>query len=169
MRVSEQKKNVSPPAAPWLRWLHNIEDGLLALMLFAMVLLASSQVVMRNLFDSGVTWGDPLLRLLVLWLGLMGAMVATRVDRHITVDALLRVLPPGLQRSARIVTKLATAMVCALLAYHSARLVAIDYEYQDLLFAQVPVWAGDLILPFAFSVMTLRLVFQAIMTFRGRA
>ncbi len=145
-----------------------IEDGLLALMLFAMVLLASSQVIMRNLLDSGFSWGDPLLRLLVLWLGLMGAMVATRLDRHITVDALLRVLTPGLQRGARIMTKLATAAVCALLAYHSARLVAIDYEYQNLLFAQVPAWAGDLILPFAFSVMTLRLVFQAVMTFRGR-
>ena len=168
MRVSNQGESVSPPAAPWLRWLHNIEDGLLALMLFAMVLLASSQVVMRNLFDSGIAWGDPLLRLLVLWLGLMGAMVATRVDRHITMDALLRVLPPGLQHSARIVTKLATAMVCALLAYHSARLVAMDYEYQDILFANVPAWIGDLILPFAFCVMTLRLLFQAIMAFRGR-
>ena len=168
MTVSERGKIVSSPASQWLRWLHNIEDGLLALILFAMVLLASSQVIMRNVFDSGFSWGDPLLRLLVLWLGLMGAMVATRIDRHITVDALLRVLPPGLQRSTRILTKLATALVCALLAYHSARLVALDYEYQDMLLAHVPAWVGDLILPFAFSVMALRLVFQAIMAFRGR-
>lgn len=168
MTVSEQRENVSPPASRWLRWLHNIEDGLLALILFAMVLLASSQVIMRNFLDSGFSWGDPLLRLLVLWLGLMGAMVATRLDRHITVDALLRVLTPPLQRGARIVTKLATAMVCALLTYHSARLVAMDYEYQDILFADVPAWIGDLILPFAFGVMTLRLLFQAIMAFRGR-
>jgi hypothetical protein len=33
----------------------------------------------------------------------------------------------------------------------------------------VPAWLGDLILPFAFSVMTLRLVFQAVMEFRERA
>ena len=168
MTVSERGKIVSSPASQWLRWLHNIEDGLLALILFAMVLLASSQVIMRNVFDSGFSWGDPLLRLLVLWLGLMGAMVATRLDRHITVDALLRVLSPRLQRSIRILTKLATAMVCALLAWHSARLVALDYEYQDVLFANVPAWIGDLILPFAFSVMVLRLVFQAIMALRGR-
>jgi C4-dicarboxylate transporter DctQ subunit len=167
--VSEHGKGDSPPAPQWLRWLHNIEDGLLALMLFAMVLLASSQVIMRNFLDSGFSWGDPLLRLLVLWLGLMGAMVATRLDRHITVDALLRVLPPGLQHGSRILTKLATALVCALLAWHSARLVALDYEYHDVLFANVPAWLGDLILPFAFSVMTLRLVFQAVMEFRERA
>jgi len=166
--VSEDGKTASPPAPLWLRWLHNIEDGLLGLVLFTMVALASSQVIMRNLFDSGFSWGDPLLRLLVLWLGLMGAMVATRLDRHITVDALLRVLTPALQRVARILTKLATAAVCALLAWHSARLVAIDYEFQSLVIGSVPAWIGDLILPIAFSVMTLRLVIQAFMLFRPR-
>lgn len=166
MTVSEHGKSTSPHASNWLRWLHNIEDGLLALVLLTMVLLASSQVIMRNFLDSGFSWGDPLLRLLVLWLGLMGAMVATRLDRHITVDALLRVLPPGLQRASRVLTRLATALVCALLAWHSVRLVALDYEYQDVLFANIPAWVGDLILPFAFSVMTLRLLFQAIMEFR---
>jgi len=167
--VSEDDKTASPPAPLWLRWLHNIEDGLLGLVLFTMVVLASSQVIMRNLFDSGFSWGDPLLRLLVLWLGLMGAMVATRLDRHITVDALLRVLTPGLQRIARILTKLATAAVCALLAWHSARLVAMDYEYQTLMIGNVPAWIGDLILPIAFSVMTLRLVIQAVVLFRRRS
>ena len=166
--VSEEQKTTSPPAPLWLRWLHNIEDGLLALILFTMVVLASSQVIMRNLFDGGFSWGEPLLRLLVLWLGLMGAMVATRLDRHITVDALLRVLTPALQRSARILTKLATAAVCALLAWHSARLVALDYEFQSLVIGSVPAWIGDLILPIAFSVMTLRLVIQAFMLFRPR-
>ena len=166
--VSEEEKTASPPEPRWLRWLHNIEDGLLGLILFTMVVLASSQVIMRNVFDSGFSWGDPLLRLLVLWLGLMGAMVATRLDRHITVDALLRVLTPGLQRIARILTKLATAMVCGLLAYYSARLVAIDYEFQSLVIGAVPAWVGDLILPIAFAVMTLRLVLQAITLFRGR-
>ena len=165
--MSEDEKTASPPAPLWVRWLHNIEDGLLALILFTMVILASSQVIMRNVFDSGFSWGDPLLRLLVLWLGLMGAMVATRLDRHITVDALLRLLNPALQRIASILTKLATAAVCALLAYHSARLVAIDYEYQSLVIGSVPAWIGDLILPIAFSVMTLRLVLQAIMLFRA--
>ena len=166
--VSEEKKTASPPAPLWVRWLHNTEDGLLALILITMVVLASSQVIMRNVFDGGFSWGEPLLRLLVLWLGLMGAMVATQLDRHITVDALLRVLPPAMQRIARIMTKLATAAVCGLLAYHSARLVAIDYEYQSLVIGSVPAWIGDLILPIAFSVMTLRLVLQASMQFRGR-
>jgi TRAP-type C4-dicarboxylate transport system permease small subunit len=165
--VSEPRAEATT-ASRWLGWLHNLEDALLALILISMVLLASSQVIMRNLFDSGFTWGDPLLRLLVLWLGLMGAMVATRVDRHITIDALLRVLPSGLQHASRIFTKLATALVCGILAWQSVRLVLIDYDYQDMVINHLPVWVGDLILPVAFGVMTLRLLLQAAMLFKGR-
>lgn len=165
--MSEPQANLTP-ASRWLDWLYNLEDALLALILLSMVLLASSQVIMRNLFDSGFTWGDPLLRLLVLWLGLMGAMVATRLDKHITVDALLRVLSPGLQRASRIFTKLATALVCGILTWQAVRLVAIDYEYQDRVINHLPVWVGDLILPVAFGVMTLRLLLQAAMLFKGR-
>jgi TRAP-type C4-dicarboxylate transport system permease small subunit len=157
------------PASRWLLWLHRIEDGLLALMLLAMVLLASSQVVLRNLFDSGFSWGDPLLRLLVLWLGLMGAMVATRLDRHIAVDALLRILSPRLQRLTRSFTHLATAAVCAVLAWQAVRMVMLDYEYQEMILTHVPLWVADLILPIAFGVMTLRLLYQAVMLVRTPA
>jgi TRAP-type C4-dicarboxylate transport system permease small subunit len=165
--VSEPQEDLTP-ASRWLVRLHHLEDALLALILLTMVLLASSQVIMRNFFDSGFTWGDPLLRLLVLWLGLMGAMVATRQDKHITVDALLRVMPPGLQQITRIFTRLATALVCGILAWQAVRLVQIDYEYQDMVINHLPVWVGDLILPIAFGVMTLRLLLQAALLFKGR-
>ena len=83
--MSEPQADVTP-ASRWLGWLHNLEDALLALILLSMVLLASSQVIMRNLFDSGFTWGDPLLRLLVLWLGLMGAMVGLKHSENVSEE-----------------------------------------------------------------------------------
>ena len=167
MTVSEPR-SAATPVHHWIGWLNTLEDALLGLVLLAMVLLASSQVIMRNMFDSGFTWGDPLLRLLVLWLGLMGAMVATRLDKHITVDALLRILPPGLQHISRIFTKLATALVCGILAWQGARLVALDYEFQDTIINGFPMWISELILPIAFSIITLRLLLQAVTLMRNR-
>ena len=41
--------------------IHRVEDFILALLLTAMILLASAQIVLRNLFDSSLFWGDPLL------------------------------------------------------------------------------------------------------------
>jgi TRAP-type C4-dicarboxylate transport system permease small subunit len=135
----------------------------LCLILATMVILASSQIILRNLFDYGFTWGEPLLQQLVLWLGLMGAMIATRLDKHIVVDALLRILPPSGQRITAVGIKLGTSIVCGLLAYHSARMVIMDYEYQSMVFASTPAWIAESIMPIAFSVMSLRFLLQAIM------
>ena len=54
------------------------EDSLMVILLSATILLAASQIVLRNLFDSGLIWADPTLRIMVLWLSLLGAIAATR-------------------------------------------------------------------------------------------
>ena len=64
------------------------------------VVLAALQIVLRYGFDSGIAWADPLLRVLVLWLGLLGALAATRDRRHITIDVLSRMLPARAKAAA---------------------------------------------------------------------
>ena len=39
-------------------YMRRIEDGLLVIILCVMVFLAASQIVLRNVFDSGIFWGD---------------------------------------------------------------------------------------------------------------
>ncbi len=46
-----------------------VEDALLVLILAAMVGLAATQIVLRNLFDGAILWADPMLRVGVLWVG----------------------------------------------------------------------------------------------------
>ena len=108
-------------------WVAKIEDGLLALLLGSMILLASGQILLRNLFDMGFSWSDPLLRVLVLWLGLIGAMVATREKNHITIDVLTRTLPPIGQKLTYYVINLFSSIVCAIISYHATRFVLMDY------------------------------------------
>ena len=58
--------------------LHRVEDAVLALLLGAMILLAPLQIALRLFFNEGLTWADPLIRVLVLWVGLFGAISASR-------------------------------------------------------------------------------------------
>ncbi len=74
------------------RFLHRLEDSLLVILLTTLILLASTQIFLRNLFDTGLVWIDPLLRVMVLWLGLLGAAVAAREHKHIQIDILTRLL-----------------------------------------------------------------------------
>ncbi|MEM9173380.1 MAG: TRAP transporter small permease [Pseudomonadota bacterium] len=138
------------------RWGRAAEDAVLVLLLSAMILLATTQIVMRNLFDSGFIWGDESLRLMVLWLALAGAVAAARADKHIAIDVLSRFLPLTGQRLARIVTHGFTSAVCGVIAWHATRFVMQAYEYEDTLLGDQPAWLFQIVLPIAFALMAWR-------------
>lgn len=151
------------PTAPNKRWLNRtiaaataVEDSLLVILLVTMIGLAGVQIGLRNIWDTGMAWGDPLLRVMVLWVGLLGAMAATRDDNHITIDVLSRFLPQRASIASRLVTDLFTAAVCSLFAYHGARFVLMDKAAGTLAFGMVPAWACELVIPFGFGIIAVR-------------
>lgn len=146
----------SGAASRALRTLHRVEDVFLALLLGAMVVLAPLQILLRSVFDAGFAWGDPLLRALVLWVGLLGALVASRERRHITIDVISRLLAPRPRAVAAAATSLFTAAVSAMVAFHAARFVASDFGFGTVAFSGIPAWVLELVLPFAFGAIALR-------------
>ena len=65
-----------------------LETVLITILLTLMILMAFSQIVLRNFFATGIDWGDALVRYLVVWVAFIGAAVATREGKHITIDLL---------------------------------------------------------------------------------
>ena len=139
-----------------IRLVAAVEDALLVAILSVMIVLAGAQIVLRNVFDTGLLWADPALRVMVLWVGMIGAMVATRFDKQISVDAVSRFLSPQSRARVRVVTDLFTAIVSALVAWHALRLVLDDKAAGSTVFASVPVWVCEMILPLAFGLIALR-------------
>jgi TRAP-type C4-dicarboxylate transport system permease small subunit len=144
-----------------------IEDTLLVGMLGAMIVLTTAQIVLRNLFDGAIIWADPLLRVAVLWVGMIGAMVATRNDRQISIDAVSRFLPDLWKARMRVVTDLFTVVVSAVVAWSAFRLMIDDRAAGGLAIAKVPVWVCESILPVAFAVIALRYLLFAIKHLRA--
>lgn len=141
-------------------WL--VESGLLAALLATMIGVAAFQVIARNLFDFGLLWGDGLVRVLVLWVTLLGGMVASRYDEHIRMDLVGKFLEDRWNRVLRRVTSAFTALVCGLFAYHSARFVWLDYQDGVLAFAAVPAWVCETIMPVGAAVMGLRYLLHTV-------
>jgi len=142
------------------RLLLQVEDGLLVLLTGVMLVLAAAQILLRNLWDSGLSWADPLLRVLVLWLTLLGAMAATRDRHHIHIDLLGRFLGPSLRRYVGTLTDLFAALVCGLLAWHSGRFVWFEFQAGSVLFATLPAWLCEAVMPLGFAIMGLRFLLQ---------
>ena len=67
-----------------------IEQILLVILLSALILVAFSQIILRNIFSTGIDWGDAFVRSLVLWTGFIGATVAAREGKHISIDVVSR-------------------------------------------------------------------------------
>ena len=139
-----------------LEWIALIEDGLLVALLAAMIVIAAAQILLRNFFDMGLPWGDQGLRLLVLWVALTGAAAASRENKHIKIDALLRFFSAPAKALSQAAVSLFTALVCAVVAYHAARFVLLDYETGTRVFGSIPLWTLELILPVGFGLMALR-------------
>ncbi len=139
-----------------LRIVARIEDGLMVFMLTTMILLAGLQIILRNGFQMGFTETDAILRILVLWVGMIGAVVATRERRHIAIDVLTRYLSEKSRQYVDVIINIFVSVVCGLLATHSMRMLLVDYEEGSIAFSNVPTWLLESILPIAFGIITLR-------------
>lgn len=162
------------PARPsqrfWARaeaWARRLENALLAILFFALLALATSQIVLRNFFSAGLPWADGLVRILVLWLALIGAIAASRDHKHIAIDVVLRSLPPLLRRLAVSVACLFTAVVSGFFAWHSARFVLDSREFGEVLVADWPAWILQLILPIGFALIASCYLLRLVSSLRG--
>ena len=139
-----------------LAFVHRAEDVLLALVLGTIVVLAPLQIFRRNFFDEGWIWADPFLRVLVLWVAMLGALAASRQDRQIAVDVVSKFLSPRSKAIVGILTGCFTAFVCSVVAYHSWLFVAGERAFGSKAFGDVPAWLCQIVIPFAFAAIAIR-------------
>ncbi len=145
--------------------LNRIEDGILIGVLLSMLLMAVLQIVLRNFFSSGILWGDALIRVLVLWVGLLGAMVATRDNNHINIDIISRFLPEKSKKVSQFIVQVFAAFVCGAMTWLSCKFLLMEMEYDINAFANVPAWLCESIIPVAFAVICFRYFILSITSF----
>jgi len=132
------------------------EQTLIVTFLGFMILLAFSQIVLRNFFSTGLNWGDSLLRNLVLWIGFIGATLATKEGKHINIDVVSRWLPSLGKNIVTLMTHLFSLFICSLLTYAALKFIKNEVQMENRTFLNIPAWIPEMILPMTFSLMTFR-------------
>ena len=145
-----------------------LENVALTTLLFSLIGLACAQILLRNAFSIGLPWIDELLRLILLWLAMIGAVAASREHKQIAIDILSRFLAPHRLRWVELMTSSFTAAVTGALCFYSARFVQQSYEFEDQLLGDWPAWLFQIILPIGFGLMAYRYVLRAISCLLGR-
>lgn len=134
------------------------ENVALIILLGGMMLLAVGQIVLRELFSTGFIWADELVKLMVLWLAMVGSIAASRDDRHIRIDALSHFLPGIAIKLIRLIVDIFAAAVCAIIAWHAFRYLQLEIEFSDTVLINTQAWHAHLIVPLAFALVSYRFV-----------
>jgi TRAP-type C4-dicarboxylate transport system permease small subunit len=135
-----------------------LETAALVTLLSAMMLLAVGQIVLREVFNTGFVWADELIKLMVLWLAMVGSIAAARENRHIRIDALSHVLPKLAVELTRVLVDVFAAIICGVVAWHAWRYLQVEIEYQDTVLVNIPAWIAHSVLPAAFLLVSFRFV-----------
>jgi TRAP-type C4-dicarboxylate transport system permease small subunit len=139
-----------------------LEQTLLVILLSVMILIAFLQIVLRNVFATGLAWGDPLVRNLVLWVGFIGAALATREGKHINIDLFSRWLPSLGKTFVEIINYLFSFFICSLLCFAALKFIKNEAQMGNIIFSRIPAWIPQIILPITFGVMAFRFGLQAL-------
>ncbi|MBU0483359.1 MAG: TRAP transporter small permease [Proteobacteria bacterium] len=139
-----------------LRGLDRAEEVLICLLLSVMIVLSCLQIVLRLFFSGGFLWADPLVRHLVIWVGMFGAAAVTNRGKHIALDVISFLLPPKLLPWLRIVIDLFSATVCGVLVWAAIVFVRNEAMFGGRELLGIPSWGWNLVFPLAFTLITLR-------------
>ena len=157
--AAEQRPIISNGVNRWEQVdgaIDRVEQFLLVTFLSFMILIAFLQIILRNFFFTGLDWGDSLLRNLVLWIGFIGATLATKEGKHINIDVVSRWLPSLEKNVVTLIIHFFSFSVCCLLTYAALKFIKNEVQMGHRTFLNIPIWIPEMILPITFSLMTFR-------------
>ncbi len=141
-----------------LRVLYKLEDAALVLLLLALLGMGIVQIIARNAGINGFVWFDTASRITVLWLALFGAMRASRLQNHISIDLISHYCSIKAQRIIHAIVSISASVICGFSAWYSYLFVKSEYEYTTEAFLNIPTWACESIIPFSLAIISLRLL-----------
>jgi TRAP-type C4-dicarboxylate transport system permease small subunit len=108
----------------------------------------------------GYSWAQDLGKVLIMWVGFVGASMATREQKHIRIDFIRKALPPRLRSRYNAVSHFVTLTFCGLLGVLSIDYLQVQMRVGgDLSALRLPAWW--IVLPIALSLVVMFARFSA--------
>jgi C4-dicarboxylate transporter DctM subunit len=144
------------------------ENLVATLALIGIMTLPLAEIAMRRVLGTGIPGSSPFTLNLTLWVGLLGAAIAAREGKLLTL-ATGEFLPKGIVAStAHLVGGFVGAAIAAVFAVGGLALVTTERAAGDIIAAGVPVWISTLAFPIGFSLIAVRLAWRASSKWGGR-
>ena len=137
------------------------ENLALSAALGAMAILPLAEIALRATLQTGISGAASLTQHLALVTSMLGAAVAARDGRLLSLSTLDSLLEGRSALLARFFTRTVAVTVAALLFLASAEFVLAERAGGNVIVYGIPVWLAESVLPLGFGVLTARLAGEA--------
>jgi C4-dicarboxylate transporter DctM subunit len=144
------------------------ENAILAIALGSMALIPITESALRTTFGIIIPGANSIVQHLTLVVGMLGAAVAAREERLLSLSTGVTLLPIRFRSAAQVFTCSIAGAVTTLLAVASYQFVQFEREGGNILVGSIPIWVAQLILPIGFGLVAMRLFWHSSQTMAGR-
>jgi TRAP-type C4-dicarboxylate transport system permease small subunit len=140
------------------------ENTALVFLLSTMIGISVFQIINRQLLDGAfaLSWADEIVKIIVLWLAMVGSIAACRDNRHIRIDLVSHILKGPLVTWSKVVVDLFAAAVCAMIGWQAWRLIREEMSWGDTILTDVPLWTMHAIVPLAFVLISYQFLVRVV-------
>lgn len=102
--------------------LNKLIETVVMVLISVNVIVVFLQVIYRYVLNNPLSWSSELSRILLMWITFLGASLSVRDGGEIAVDTFLLLIPKRIQMHVRVLVKLASLMIIAILVRASMQL-----------------------------------------------
>ncbi|MFM2577371.1 TRAP transporter small permease [Vibrio fortis] len=111
-----------------MKWINeNLEAAIGAMLLAAIVILITIQVVMRYVFQNALSWSEELTLWTFIWFIWIGIAYAFKERKHVKVTFFQDLLPDNAKKILEVVIDIAIVIFLLTMTYQSYKLITLPY------------------------------------------
>ncbi|WP_077307644.1 TRAP transporter small permease [Terribacillus halophilus] len=152
-----------------IRWVNRYaEESMMVFLLSVMVVIITAQVGMRFILGSSIGWSEELARYCFIWLVFIGISYGVKKQRHIKIDAFLRLLHAKQQIKLEIIVNILFLLFAIFLLIYGGKISTQIFMWgQRSPALQVNMGLVYMAAPVAMLLTSLRLTQQLFLQFKS--
>lgn len=129
--MADAQKGPRPVFSRVLDGLWHSMMGLCVAALAAMVAIIAWQVFSRQVLHRPPSWSEEMARIIMVWMGLLGAALITRARWHLGVEAAVNLLPPVARRVVLAFADVVVGVFAVFLTFFGAKLTIHNMDHTE--------------------------------------
>ena len=135
-----------------------IEEKIIAIILYAMVLMVAAQVLSRYILHRSLSHTEELVRYCFVWVTFLGASSAVFRGKHLSIAGAIQIVPAGLVKYMRLLTGISAVVFACLLAFYGMKIVILQFQtVQTTAALGLPMWIIGLAVPVCSFALVIRI------------